>query len=162
MEISPILLDWQDKCSKNGHLAESNLPIQCNLYQNSNSILHRVRKSNLQIHLSKWLRSKTQVTADAGQDVEKEEHTSIFWWDCKLVHSLWKSVCLFIQNYTYYYLRTQIYHSGIYPKDAPVCNKETFSTMFIAALFIMPRSWKEPRCRSTEEWIQKMWYIYTM
>jgi hypothetical protein len=34
--------------------------------------------------------------------------------------------------------------------------------MFIAALFIIARSWKELRCPSTEEWIQKMWYIYTM
>jgi hypothetical protein len=34
--------------------------------------------------------------------------------------------------------------------------------MFIAALFIIARSWKESRCPSTEEWIQKMWYIYTM
>jgi hypothetical protein len=34
--------------------------------------------------------------------------------------------------------------------------------MFIAALFIIIRSWKELRCPSTEEWIQKMWYIYTM
>jgi hypothetical protein len=34
--------------------------------------------------------------------------------------------------------------------------------MFIAALFIIARSCKEPRCPSTEEWIQKMWYIYTM
>jgi hypothetical protein len=34
--------------------------------------------------------------------------------------------------------------------------------MFIAALFIIARSWKEPRCLSTEKWIQKMWYIYTM
>jgi hypothetical protein len=34
--------------------------------------------------------------------------------------------------------------------------------MFIAALFIIAKSWKEPRCPSTEEWIQKMWYIYTM
>jgi hypothetical protein len=34
--------------------------------------------------------------------------------------------------------------------------------MFIAALFIIARSWKEPRCPSTEEWIQKMWYNYTM
>jgi len=32
--------------------------------------------------------------------------------------------------------------------------------MFIAALFIIARTWKEPRCPSTEEWIQKMWYIY--
>jgi hypothetical protein len=34
--------------------------------------------------------------------------------------------------------------------------------MFIAALFIIARSWKEPRHLSTEEWIEKMWYIYTM
>ena len=34
--------------------------------------------------------------------------------------------------------------------------------MFIEALFIIARSWKEPRCPSMEEWIQKMWYIYTM
>jgi hypothetical protein len=49
---------------------------------------------------------------------------------------------------------------GIYPKDALTCNKDT--CMFIAALFIITRSQKEPRCPSTEEWIQKMWYIYTM
>jgi hypothetical protein len=51
---------------------------------------------------------------------------------------------------------------GIYPEDAPICNKDTCSTMFIAALFIIARSWKEPRCPLTKEWIQKMWYIYTM
>jgi hypothetical protein len=34
--------------------------------------------------------------------------------------------------------------------------------MFIAALFIITRSWKEPRCPSTEEWIEKMQYIYIM
>jgi hypothetical protein len=51
---------------------------------------------------------------------------------------------------------------GIYTEDAQSCNKATSSTMFIAALFIIARSWKEPRCPSTEEWIQKMWYIYTM
>jgi hypothetical protein len=33
--------------------------------------------------------------------------------------------------------------------------------MFIAALFLIARSWKEPRCPSAEEWIQKLWYIYT-
>jgi hypothetical protein len=51
---------------------------------------------------------------------------------------------------------------GIYPEDASTCNKDTCSTMLITALFIVARSWKEPRCPSTEEWIQKMWYIYTM
>jgi hypothetical protein len=51
---------------------------------------------------------------------------------------------------------------GIYPEDAPTHNTDTCSTMFIAALFIIARSWREHRCTSTEEWIQKMWYIYTM
>jgi hypothetical protein len=50
---------------------------------------------------------------------------------------------------------------GIYPEDAPTYNKDTCSIIFIAALFIKARSWKEPRYPSTEEWIQKM-YIYTM
>jgi hypothetical protein len=50
----------------------------------------------------------------------------------------------------------------IYPEDVPSCNKDTCSTMFIVALFIIARNWKESRCPSTEEWIQKMWYIYTM
>jgi hypothetical protein len=45
---------------------------------------------------------------------------------------------------------------GIYPEDAPTGNKNTCSTMFIS------RSWKEPRCPSRQEWIQKMWYFYTM
>ena len=34
--------------------------------------------------------------------------------------------------------------------------------MFIAALFIIARTWKQPRCPSTDEWIRKQWYIYTM
>jgi hypothetical protein len=40
---------------------------------------------------------------------------------------------------------------GIYPKDAQTYNKNTCYTVFIAALFIIARSWKEPRCPSTEE-----------
>jgi hypothetical protein len=51
---------------------------------------------------------------------------------------------------------------GHISRRCPTGKKDTCSTMFIAALFIKVRSWKEPRCSSTEEWIQKMWYIYTM
>jgi hypothetical protein len=49
-----------------------------------------------------------------------------------------------------------------YPEDVPTGMKDTCSTMFLPALFIIARSWKEPRCPSTGEWIQKIWYIYTM
>jgi hypothetical protein len=51
---------------------------------------------------------------------------------------------------------------GIYPEDVPTGNKDTCSTMFIAVLFKIAKSWKEGRCPSTEEWIQKICYIYTM
>jgi hypothetical protein len=50
----------------------------------------------------------------------------------------------------------------IYLEGIPTYNKDTCSTMFIVALFIIARSWKQHRCPSTEEWIQKMLYIYTM
>jgi hypothetical protein len=42
---------------------------------------------------------------------------------------------------------------GIFPEDAPTYDEDTCSTMFIEALFIITRNWKEPRCPSTEEWI---------
>jgi hypothetical protein len=45
---------------------------------------------------------------------------------------------------------------------ATICNKDSCLTVFIAVIFIIAWSWKHPRCLSTEEWIQKMWYIYTV
>jgi hypothetical protein len=51
---------------------------------------------------------------------------------------------------------------GIYPEDAPTCIMDTCPIMFIEALFIIARSQKEPRCPSTKQWKQKIWYIYTM
>ena len=40
--------------------------------------------------------------------------------------------------------------------------RDMCTPMFIAALFIIARTWKQPRCPSTYEWIRKLWYIYTM
>ena len=40
--------------------------------------------------------------------------------------------------------------------------RDTSTPMFIAALFIIARTWKQPRCPSADEWIRKLWYIYTM
>ena len=102
------------------------------------------------------------MTPDAGKDVEKEEHSSIVGGIASLYnHSGNQSGG-----------SQKIEHSttedqaipllGIYPEDVPTCNKDTCSTMFLAALFIIARICKEPRCPSTEEWIQKIWYIYTM
>ena len=86
-----------------------------------------------------------------------------FWWNYKLVKQLWKSVWGFVRKLNIALPEDPaIPLLGIYPEDAPTCNKETCSTMFIAALFIIARRWKKSRCPSREEWIQKMWYIYTM
>jgi hypothetical protein len=49
---------------------------------------------------------------------------------------------------------------GIYLEDVLTGKKDTCYTMFIVALFIIARSWKEPRCPSTEEWIQKMYILH--
>ena len=51
---------------------------------------------------------------------------------------------------------------GIYREDSPAYNKDTCSTMFIAVLFMISRNWKEPNYLSMKEWMQKMWYIYTI
>ena len=40
--------------------------------------------------------------------------------------------------------------------------KDTCTPMFITALFMITRTWKQPRCPSADEWIRKLWYIYTM
>ena len=50
---------------------------------------------------------------------------------------------------------------GIYPEKT-IIQKNTCTSMFIAALFTIARTWKQPKCPSTDEWIRKMWYIYTM
>ena len=85
------------------------------------------------------------------------------WLNCKLVKTLWKSVWQFLRKLDIVLPEDPaITLLGIYPEDVPTCNKDTCSTMFIAAIFIIARSWKQPRCPSTEEWIQKMLYIYTL
>ena len=49
---------------------------------------------------------------------------------------------------------------GIYPKKT-IIQIETCTTMFIAALFTIARTWKQPKCPLIDEWVKKLWYIYT-
>jgi hypothetical protein len=52
---------------------------------------------------------------------------------------------------------------GIYPKEHKTgCSRDTCILMFIATLFTIAKLWKQLRCPTTDEWIKKMWYIYTM
>jgi hypothetical protein len=51
----------------------------------------------------------------------------------------------------------------IYPKKCDTgYSRGTCTTMLIAAIFTITRLWKQPRCSTTDEWIKKMWYLYTM
>ena len=56
---------------------------------------------------------------------------------------------------------TQQSHFWAYTPRKPEL-KDTCTPMFITALFIIDRTWKQPRCPSADEWIRKLWYIYTM
>ena len=50
---------------------------------------------------------------------------------------------------------------GIHTKETRI-ERDTCTPMFIAALFTIARTWKQPKCPSADEWIRKLWYIYTM
>ena len=47
-------------------------------------------------------------------------------------------------------------------KTKALIQKESCTTVFIAAVFTIARTWKQPKCLLTDEWIKKMWHIYTM
>ena len=56
----------------------------------------------------------------------------------------------------------QHFHSWAYIQTKLSFEKITGTPMFTAALFTIVKTWKQPKCPSTDEWIKKMWYIYTM
>ena len=79
-----------------------------------------------------------------------------------MIQPLWRTVCRFLKK-----LKLQLPNDpaipplGIYPEKT-ITQKDSCTTMFIAALFTLVRTWKHPMCPSTDEWIKKMWHIYTM
>ena len=84
------------------------------------------------------------------------------WWEGKLIEPLWKMVWRFLKKlgikppYD-----PAIPVLGIYSGENKI-ERETCIPLFIAALFMISRTWKQPRYPLTGEWIKKLWYIYTM
>ena len=84
------------------------------------------------------------------------------WWECKLIQLLWRTVWRFLKK-----LKIELPYDtaipilGIYPEKT-ITQKDTCTPVFTAALFTIARSWKQPKCPSTDEQIKKMWHIYTM
>ena len=83
-------------------------------------------------------------------------------WGCKLIEPLWKTVWRFLKK-----LGIKLSYDpaipllGMYPQET-VIEKDTCTPVFTAALFTVTRIWKQPRYSSTDEWIKKLWCIYTM
>ena len=84
------------------------------------------------------------------------------WWECKLIQPLWKTVWRFLKKRGIKLpYDPAIPLLGIYPEETKI-ERDTCVPLFFAALFTIARAWKQPRCPSTDEWIKKWWYIYTM
>ena len=79
-----------------------------------------------------------------------------------MLQPLWKTVWRFLKK-----LKTELPYDpaisllGIYPEKT-IVQKESCTTVFIAALFAIARTWKQPLCPSTDEWMERMWHMYTM
>jgi len=111
-------------------------------------------KTTLRFHLTqvRMAKIKSQMTAAAGEGVEKRNIPLLLVGLRADTTTL--EISLAIPQKTRRLSEDPyIPLLSIYQKSAPTYNKDTFSTMFIAALFIITRSWKEPRCPSTEEWV---------
>ena len=84
------------------------------------------------------------------------------WWECKLIQPLWKTVWRFLKKLgikpPY---EPAVPLLSIYPEETKT-EKDTCIPLFTAALFTIVKTWKQPRCPSTDEWIKKLWYLYTM
>ena len=79
-----------------------------------------------------------------------------------MMQPLWKTIWRFLENVEMELpCDPALPLLGIY-LDKTIIRKESCTTMFIAALFTIARTWKQPKCPSTDEWIKKMWHIYTM
>ena len=120
-------------------------------------------KTTLRFHLTPVRMAKNSGDSRCWRGCGERRTLLHCWRDWRLVQPLWKSVWWFLRKLGIVLPEDPpIPLLDIYPEDVPTGKKDTCSTMFIAALFIIARSWKEPKCPSTEECIQKMWYIYTM
>ena len=83
------------------------------------------------------------------------------WWECNLIESLWRIMWRFLKK-----LEIELPYNPAIPllcihMEETKVERDMCTPMFISALFTIARTWKQPRCPSADEWIIKLWYIYT-
>ena len=121
-------------------------------------------KATMRYHLTpvRMAIMKTFTNNKCCRECGQKETLLHCWWECKLIQPLWKMVWRFLKKlgikppYD-----SEILLLGIYPEETKV-EKDTCNPLFIAPLFTIARTRKQPRCPSTDEWINKLWYIYKM
>ena len=81
------------------------------------------------------------------------------WWECRLLQPLWRTVWRLLNK-----LRIKLPYDPAIPLLGVYLRKPQFKKAhaLYATLFTIARTWKQPRCPSTDEWIKKLWYIYTV
>ena len=78
-----------------------------------------------------------------------------------MIQPLWKMVWRFLKKLIKPPYDPAISLLGIYPEDIKTEN-DTYIPLFIAALFSIARTWRQARCPLTDEWIKKLWFMYTI
>ena len=84
------------------------------------------------------------------------------WWKWKIVQPLWKTVVSYITKYTFTIQSSNCTLWNLPKELKTYVHAKTCTRMIIAALFIIAKTWKQPRCFSVGEWINKLWYSQTM
>jgi len=77
------------------------------------------------------------------------------------MQSLWKTLWGFLKLKIELPYNPAILLLGIYPEKT-INQKDTCTPVFLAALFKIAKTWKQPKCSSTDEWMKKIWYINIM
>ena len=84
------------------------------------------------------------------------------WWECKLIQPLWRTVWRFLtQTRKKIAIQPAIPLLGIHPEETRT-ERDACTSMFTAALSTIARTWKQPRCPKTDEWLKRLWYIRTI